>query len=63
MGGILLILVGLASLFVLVRMGLDDRYYAGPVSDHFDGERFFNPGPSCAGSCRAASRPGPNRCP
>ena len=44
MGGILLILVGLASLFVLVRMGLDDRYYAGPASDHFDGERFFNPG-------------------
>lgn len=43
MGGILLILVGVASLFVLVRMGLDDRYYAGPVSDHFDGERFFNP--------------------
>jgi len=21
-------------------------YYAGPASDHFDGERFFNPGPS-----------------
>lgn len=21
-----------------------NRYYAGPISDHFDGERFFNPG-------------------
>ncbi|MDB5577672.1 MAG: hypothetical protein JWR80_2848, partial [Bradyrhizobium sp.] len=20
-----------------------NRYYQGPVSDHFDGERFFNP--------------------
>ena len=22
---------------------LDARYYRGPVSDHFDGEHFFNP--------------------
>ncbi len=25
-------------------MSRDNRYYTGPVSDHFDGVRFFNPG-------------------
>jgi L-ascorbate metabolism protein UlaG (beta-lactamase superfamily) len=28
---------------VLVPPFLDEIYYTGPVSDHFDGERFFNP--------------------
>src|SRR5262249_18521441 len=27
-----------------VAGGRPNRYYAGPPSDHFDGERFFNPG-------------------
>ncbi|HRK19002.1 MAG TPA: MBL fold metallo-hydrolase [Hyphomicrobiaceae bacterium] len=27
-----------------MTMPRGNRYYAGPVSDHFDGERFFNPG-------------------
>lgn len=29
-------------MLILPRL-LDDRYYIGPVSDHYDGERFFNP--------------------
>ncbi|MBW4331152.1 MBL fold metallo-hydrolase [Stakelama sp. CBK3Z-3] len=29
---------------VIVPRFLDRVYYRGPVSDHFDGERFFNPG-------------------
>jgi len=42
----------IAVLFLIVALGLaitivpqffDRVYYAGPVSDHFDGERFFNP--------------------
>ena len=48
MGTMLLALV-LVGLFVLAsfvaRAYLDKRYYVGPISDHFDGERFFNPGP------------------
>ena len=32
-----------AIILILPRL-LDDRYYIGPVSDHYDGERFFNPG-------------------
>lgn len=28
----------------------DRRYHAGPPSDHFDGERFFNPGGEAAGT-------------
>ncbi|MCL2458097.1 MAG: MBL fold metallo-hydrolase [Desulfobulbus sp.] len=34
----------LFSLFVLMLSSCSSRYYNGPVSDHFDGERFFNPG-------------------
>lgn len=33
----------------LVPPFLDRIYYEGPVSDHFDGERFFNPGGDRAG--------------
>ena len=29
---------------VLMFVSCSPRYYDGPVSDHFDGERFFNPG-------------------
>lgn len=35
--------VVVAVMLLLPRL-LDDRYYIGPVSDHYDGERFFNPG-------------------
>ena len=44
--------VGIAILFLLIAFGLavaivprflDRIYYRGPVSDHFDGARFFNP--------------------
>ena len=44
LGGILLLLVilfGLAA--TIVPRFLDRVYYRGPASDHFDGERFFNP--------------------
>ncbi len=45
--------LGTALLFALVALSfaptlvppfLDRIYYSGPVSDHFDGRRFFNPG-------------------
>lgn len=45
--------LGTALLFALVALSfaptlvppfLDRIYYAGPVSDHYDGRRFFNPG-------------------
>ena len=32
------------SFFILMLTSCSPRYYDGPVSDHFDGERFFNPG-------------------
>jgi L-ascorbate metabolism protein UlaG (beta-lactamase superfamily) len=35
--------VVVAIMLLLPRL-LDDRYYIGPASDHYDGERFFNPG-------------------
>ena len=41
---ILLLLVVLFGLAVtIVPRFLDRIYYRGPASDHFDGERFFNP--------------------
>ena len=44
-GGLLLLLVILFGLAVtIVPRFLDRIYYRGPASDHFDGERFFNPG-------------------
>jgi L-ascorbate metabolism protein UlaG (beta-lactamase superfamily) len=43
-GGLVLLLVILAGLAVtIVPRFLDRIYYRGPASDHFDGERFFNP--------------------
>ena len=43
-GGVILLLVILFGLAVaIVPRFLDRIYYRGPASDHFDGERFFNP--------------------
>ena len=44
--GILLLVLVVALSFAptLVPPFLDRVYYSGPVSDHFDGRRFFNPG-------------------
>jgi L-ascorbate metabolism protein UlaG (beta-lactamase superfamily) len=41
---LLFMLVGLSFAPTLVPPFLDRIYYDGPVSDHFDGHRFFNPG-------------------
>jgi len=41
---VLFVLVALSFAPTLVPPFLDRIYYAGPVSDHFDGHRFFNPG-------------------
>lgn len=40
---ILLLVILFALLLTIVPRFLDRRYYRGPPSDHFDGERFFNP--------------------
>ena len=42
--GLLFLLAALAFTAVLLPKLLDQHYYDGPVSDHYDGERFFNPG-------------------
>lgn len=34
----------LVAIILFLPRWLDERYYIGPVSDHYDGERFFNPG-------------------
>jgi L-ascorbate metabolism protein UlaG (beta-lactamase superfamily) len=44
----LFLLVGLCFAPSLVPPFLDRIYYEGPRSDHFDGERFFNPTPGPA---------------
>lgn len=41
--GLLFLLVAFALTAALLPSLLDRRYYDGPVSDHYDGERFFNP--------------------
>lgn len=41
-GLLFLIVAGLLAVTIVPRF-LDRIYYRGPVSDHFDGERFFNP--------------------
>ena len=41
--GLLWLVVLLCLAVAIVPDFLDARYYRGPVSDHFDGERFFNP--------------------
>ena len=40
---LLWLLVVLCLALTIVPHFLDARYYRGPVSDHFDGEHFFNP--------------------
>jgi len=40
---LLALFVGGALLVTIVPRFLDRIYYRGPVTDHFDGERFFNP--------------------
>ncbi len=42
-GLLVLVLLALLAMWIAPRF-LDRIYYRGPVSDHFDGERFFNPG-------------------
>ena len=42
--GILFLVVALSLAPFLVPPFLDRIYYEGPPSDHYDGERFFNPG-------------------
>jgi L-ascorbate metabolism protein UlaG (beta-lactamase superfamily) len=54
---LLFLLVGLCFAPSLVPPFLDRIYYEGPRSDHFDGERFFNPDPGP----RAAAHGGPAR--
>ena len=41
---LLFLVVALSFAPTLVPPFLDRVYYSGPVSDHFDGRRFFNPG-------------------
>lgn len=41
--GLLWLVVLLCLAIAIVPDFLDARYYRGPVSDHFDGEHFFNP--------------------
>ncbi|MGN6817944.1 MAG: MBL fold metallo-hydrolase [Sphingomonas sp.] len=41
--GLLWLVVMLCLAIAIVPDFLDARYYRGPVSDHFDGEHFFNP--------------------
>ena len=40
---LLFVVVALILAVVVVPPFLDRRYYQGPPSDHYDGERFFNP--------------------
>jgi L-ascorbate metabolism protein UlaG (beta-lactamase superfamily) len=43
-GGLILLLVVVAALVIVIAPRFLDRiYYRGPASDHFDGDRFFNP--------------------
>ena len=43
-GGLILLLISIVALAIaIVPRFLDRIYYRGPVSDHFDGARFFNP--------------------
>ena len=42
-GGVVLIVAILALVITILPKYLDRIYYRGPVSDHFDGERFYNP--------------------
>jgi hypothetical protein len=49
-GRVLFALIVLAMFAPYVAPPFLDRiYYRGPVSAHFDGERFYNPAMRCAG--------------
>ena len=51
------VVIALCFLATILPPFLDRIYYAGPVSDHFDGERFFNPdGDDTAGAPSGGSR-------
>ncbi len=39
----------LMAVILILPRWLDELYYIGPVSDHYDGERFFNPGHAATG--------------
>ncbi|MFM9977296.1 MAG: MBL fold metallo-hydrolase [Sphingomonadaceae bacterium] len=41
--GLLFLVVTLCIAITVIPPFLDDIYYTGPKSDHFDGQRFFNP--------------------
>lgn len=43
-GGLVLLVAVTCWALLLVPPLLDRIYYRGPVSDHYDGQRFFNPG-------------------
>ena len=49
---LLFALVALCFAPTLVPPFLDRIYYRGPISDHFDGERFFNPGAAASARVR-----------
>ena len=53
--GLLFLVVGLCLAIVCIPPFLDRIYYRGPVSDHFDGARFFNPGEQGMASRRGFS--------
>ena len=55
--GLLFLVVALCLAPSIVSPFLDRIYYQGPPTGHFDGERFFNPGPAA----QAASHGGPGR--
>ena len=52
---LLALFVGVALLVTIVPRFLDRVYYRGPVTDHFDGKRFFNPD----GDADTVRTPGP----
>jgi L-ascorbate metabolism protein UlaG (beta-lactamase superfamily) len=49
---LLFLVVALCFAPSLIPPFLDRVYYDGPSSDHYDGERFFNPGPNPLGRAR-----------
>ena len=53
-GLFVLVLIVLLAMVLAPRV-LDRIYYRGPASDHFDGERFFNPGEKPSGDRRGFS--------
>jgi len=55
-----LVIAGLLAAVIVPRF-LDRVYYRGPVSDHFDGERFFNPDGDADTLSPTAGQPGRQR--